>query len=181
MTKRFYLLGSLLLWSVEMLAQTKETLLLRHPDISKSHITFVYAGDIWIADKSGTNPRKLTSNPAVELHPKFSPDGKTIGFTGNYDGNTDVYTVGLHGGNPERITYHPASDMMRGWLNNETVYFTSARDFEYSLGSRLHQKNINNAQAEVLTMPEAYQGSPSPDGKKWRSEERRVGREWSLE
>ena len=167
MTKRFYLLGSLLLWSVAMLAQTKETLLLRHPDISKSHITFVYAGDIWIADKSGTNPRKLTSNPAVELHPKFSPDGKTIGFTGNYDGNTDVYTVGLHGGNPERITYHPASDMMRGWLDNETVYFTSARDFEYSLGSRLHQKNINNAQAEVLTMPEAYQGSPSPDGKKW--------------
>src|SRR5690625_7209355 len=57
--------------------------------------------------------------------------------------------------------------MMRGWLNNETVYFTSARDFEYSLGSRLHQKNINNAQAEVLTMQAAYQGSPSPDEKKW--------------
>lgn len=167
MTKRFLLLGSLLLWSVAMFAQAKETLLLRHPDISKTHITFVYAGDIWLADKNGANPRKLTSNPAVELYPKFSPDGRTIGFTGNYDGNTDVYTVGLHGGNPERITYHPASDMMRGWLDNETVYFTSARDFEYSLGSRLHQKNRNKSYSEVLTMPEAYQGSPSPDGKKW--------------
>src|SRR5690554_100552 len=167
MTKRFYLLGSLLLWSVMLFAQTKETLLLRHPDISKTHITFVYAGDVWLADKNGTNPRKLTSNPAVELHPKFSPDGKTIGFTGNYDGNTDVYTVGLHGGNPERVTYHPAPDMLRGWLDNETMYFTSARDFEYSLGSRLHKKNKNNTQSEVLTMPEAYQGSPSPDGTKW--------------
>src|SRR5690625_4793744 len=161
-----------------MLAQTKETLLLRHFDISKSHITFVYAGDILTAGNRGTNPRKLTSNPAVELHPKFSPDGKSIGFTGNYDGNTDIYTVGLHGGNPERITYHPTSDMMRGWLDNETVYFTSARDFEYSLGSRLHKKSKNSEQAEALTMPEAYQGSPSPDGKKWaRSEERREGTE----
>lgn len=167
MTKRFYLLGSLLLWSVMLFAQTKETLLLRQPDISKTHITFVYAGDIWLADKNGSNPRKLTSNPAVELHPKFSPDGKNIGFTGNYDGNTDVYTVGLHGGNPERVTYHPGADMLRGWLDNETMYFTSARDFEYSLGSRLHKKNKNNTQSEALTMPEAYQGSPSPDGTKW--------------
>src|SRR5699024_9088810 len=97
---------------------------------------------------------KANSNPDVELHPKFSPDGKSIGFTGNYDGNTDVYTVGLHGGNPERITYHPASDMLRGWLDNETMYFTSARDFEYSLGSRLHKKSKNSEQAEALTMHE---------------------------
>lgn len=167
MTKRFYLLGSMLLWSAAMFAQAKETQLLRHPDIGKNHITFVYAGDVWLAEKDGTNPRKLTSNPAEELNPKFSPDGKTIAFTGNYDGNTDVYTVGLQGGNPERITYHPASDMLRGWLDSETVYYTSARDFEYSLGARLHKKGIGNTESEVLTMPEAYQGSPSSDGKKW--------------
>lgn len=160
-------MGSLFLWSAAMLAQVEETLLLRHPDISNNHITFVYAGDIWIADKNGENPRKLTNNPALELHPKFSPDGKTIAFTGNYDGNTDIYSVGLQGGNPERITYHPSADMMRGWLDNKTVYYTSTRDFEYSLGSRLHKKNIEQEQSQALTMPEAYQGSPSPDGTKW--------------
>lgn len=167
MTKRFYLLGSLLLWSAAMFAQAKETLLLRHPDISDTHITFVYAGDVWVAEKNGDNPRRITNNPALELHPKFSPDGKTIAFTGNYDGNTDVYTVGIHGGNPERITYHPSADMLRGWLDNETVFYTTTRNFEYSLGSRLHEKNINQAQSKALTMPEAYQGSPSPDRKKW--------------
>lgn len=168
MTKRFYLLGSMLLWSAAMFAQAKETMLLRQPDISKSHITFVYAGDVWLAEKDGSNPKKITSNPAEELYPKFSPDGKTIAFTGNYDGNTDIYTVGLHGGNPERITYHPAADMLRGWLDLETVYFTSTRDFEYSPGgTRLHKKGLENTHSEALTMPEAYQGSPSPDGKKW--------------
>lgn len=167
MTKPLYLLGSLLLWSTAMLGQAKETFLLRHPDISKTHITFVYAGDIWLAEKDGSNPKKLTSNPALELNPKFSPDGQSIGFTGNYDGNTDVYTVGLHGGNPERVTFHPAADVLRGWIDNQTVYFTSARDFQYSLGSRLHKKSLNSEQAEALTMPEAYQGTPSPDGKKW--------------
>src|SRR5699024_828896 len=79
----------------------------------------------------------------------------------------DIYSIGLQGGNPMRITYHPAADMMRGWLDNETLYFTSSREFEYSLGSRLHSKNLNHNQTEALTMPEAYQGSPSPDGKKW--------------
>src|SRR5699024_5547851 len=167
MTKRFYALGSFLLWSLALFAQNTETLLLRQPDISDTHITFVYAGDIWIADKEGQHPRKLTNNPDLELNPKFSPDGQTIAFTGNYDGNTDIYSIGLQGGNPMRITYHPAADMMRGWLDNETLYFTSSREFEYSLGSRLHSKNLNHNQTEALTMPEAYQGSPSPDGKKW--------------
>lgn len=167
MTKRFYALGSFLLWSLALFAQNTETLLLRQPDISDTHITFVYAGDIWIADKEGQHPRKLTNNPDLELNPKFSPDGQTIAFTGNYDGNTDIYSIGLQGGNPTRITYHPAADMMRGWLDNETLYFTSSREFEYSLGSRLHSKNLNHNQTEALTMPEAYQGSPSPDGKKW--------------
>src|SRR5690554_3181283 len=73
------------------------TLLLRNPSISQQHIAFVYGGDIWVADKSGQNPRRLTINPGVELNPVFSPDGQKIAFTGNYDGNTDVYVVPVHG------------------------------------------------------------------------------------
>lgn len=145
----------------------QETLLLRNPDISNGHITFVYGGDVWIADKSGENPRRLTVNPGVEQNPMFSPDGQQIAFTGNYDGNTDVYVVSIHGGTPKRVTFHPTADVLRGWLNNSEVYFTSAREFTYSLGSRLYKTSLNGELASPLLMPEAYQGSPSPDGRYW--------------
>lgn len=145
----------------------EETLLLRNPDISDQHITFVYAGDVWIADKSGENPRRLTVNPGVEQNPMFSPDGQQIAFTGNYDGNTDVYIVSIYGGTPKRVTFHPTADMLRGWLNNNEVYFTSTREFTYSLGSRLYKTSLKGELASPLLMPEAYQGSPSPEGRYW--------------
>ncbi|NQD71154.1 peptidase S41 [Sphingobacterium shayense] len=145
----------------------QETLLLRNPSISKDHISFVYAGDIWIADKDGQHPRRLTANPGVEQNPMFSPDGKQIAFTGNYDGNTDVYVVSIYGGSPQRITFHPASDILRGWLNNQETYFTTTREFTYSLGTRLYKSSLNAKQATPLMMPEATQGSPSGDGRYW--------------
>ncbi|PRD53770.1 S41 family peptidase [Sphingobacterium gobiense] len=145
----------------------QETLLLRNPDISDKHITFVYAGDVWIANKNGENARRLTVNPGVEQNPIFSPDGQQIAFTGNYDGNTDVYVVSIQGGAPQRVTFHPTSDILRGWLNNNEVYFTSTREFTYSLGPRLYKTSVNGELASPLLMPEAYQGSPSPDGRYW--------------
>lgn len=157
-----------LLWGqlIQGYAQN-ETLLLRNPSIGEKHIAFVYGGDIWVADKDGQNPRRLTINPGVELNPMFSPDGKQIAFTGNYDGNTDIYVVPVHGGAPKRVTYHPASDILRGWLNNDEVYFTTTREHTYSLGSRLYKSNLKGGTDEPLVMPEAYQGSPSPDGRYW--------------
>lgn len=151
----------------QLASAQEETLLLRNPDISKTHITFVYGGDIWIADKNGQNARRITTNPGVELNPTFSPDGAKIAFTGNYDGNTDVYTVPIYGGEPKRITFHPAADLVRGWLNDNEVYFQTAREFEYSLGARLYKTGINAELATPLMMPEAYQCSPSPDGRYW--------------
>lgn len=145
----------------------EETLLLRSPSISDKHISFVYGGDIWIADKTGSNPRRLTVNPGAEQNPIFSPDGQQIAFTGNYDGNTDVYVISIHGGAPKRVTYHPSSDVLRGWLNNNEVYFTSTREFTYSLGSRLYKTSLNSELPTPLMMPEAYQGSPSADGRYW--------------
>ncbi|QQT27564.1 S41 family peptidase [Sphingobacterium spiritivorum] len=147
--------------------QQQETLLLRNPSISQNHISFVYGGDIWIAGRDGSNPKRLTVNPDVERNPMFSPDGKQIAFTGNYDGNVDVYTISVAGGEPKRITYHPAADVMRGWINNEELYFTSTQEFQYSLGSRLYKININKGKDEALPMPTAFEGSPSPDGNYW--------------
>lgn len=152
------------MWSVGF---AQETLLLRNPSISQQHIAFVYGGDIWVAERDGSHPRRLTVNPGVELNPQFSPDGQHIAFTGNYDGNTDVYTIPVQGGEPTRLTYHPAAEVVRGWLNNSEVYFTATTDYTYAFSSRLHRVSTNGGPSEPLVMPEAYQGSPSPDGRYW--------------
>lgn len=158
---------ALVLGSLSTAQAQEETLLLRNPSISKTHLAFVYGGDIWVAEKNGQNPRRLTTNPGVEMNPIFSPDGKQIAFTGNYDGNTDVYTVPVYGGEPKRITFHPTADVVRGWLNNNEVYFQTMREFNYSLGGRLYRTTLNADLATPLMMPEAYQGSPSADGRYW--------------
>ncbi len=79
----------------------------RFPDVSESRITFVYAGDIWVVETQGSTARRLSSPPGEETFPRFSPDGSEIAFSGNYDGNTDVYVVATTGGEPRRITHHP--------------------------------------------------------------------------
>src|SRR4051812_41666392 len=86
-----------------------DTRLLSDPAIAPNEIAFAYANDLWIANPDGTNVRRLTSHPGVESGPKFSPDGSTIAFTGQYEGNTDVYVVPSMGGVPKRLTFHPAA------------------------------------------------------------------------
>ncbi|MFZ8387983.1 hypothetical protein ACO1MC_14375, partial [Staphylococcus aureus] len=83
----------------------------RQPALSNDHLAFVYAGDLWLADRDGSHPRRLTSHAASEFAPRFSPDGRRIAFSASYDGNTDVYVIGLDGGQPRRLTWHPAPDV----------------------------------------------------------------------
>ncbi|MGB5244903.1 MAG: hypothetical protein WBN34_00005, partial [Woeseia sp.] len=84
-----------------------QTLLLRQPALSAEHLAFVYAGDIWVADRNGAMPRRLTSHPAEESHPIFSPDGTSIAFAAEYEGRPDVYVIPVQGGQPKRLTWHP--------------------------------------------------------------------------
>ena len=81
-----------------------DTRLLTDPAISARQIAFEYANDLWTANPDGTNVRRLTSHPGVEYGPHYSPDGSMIAFTGQYDGNTDVYVVPSSGGVPKRLT-----------------------------------------------------------------------------
>src|SRR5262245_28931462 len=92
----------------------RDTRLLTYPAVSACNVAFVYADDLWIADLDGRNVRRLTSDIGIESHPIFSPDGKTIAFSAEYDGNTDVYTIPVEGGAPTRLTWPTDQDNVRG-------------------------------------------------------------------
>jgi tricorn protease len=88
--------------------------LLRQPDVSATEIAFVYAGDIWVVSKQGGIAQRLSTPKGEESFPRFSPDGRQIAFTGNYDGNQDVFVMPTRGGLPTRLTHHPDPDRMLG-------------------------------------------------------------------
>jgi len=121
----------ILLCSAQLMAQEKETRLMRFPDIFGDKIVFSYAGDLWIVSSEGGLARRLTSYDGYEMFAKFSPDGKSIAFSASYDGNMDVYTIPVEGGTPKRLTFHPHSDMVLEWHpSGEKVLFRSTRDAE---------------------------------------------------
>ena len=80
---------------------------MRFADIYKDKIVFSYAGDLWLVSSSGGVARRITTDPGLELFPKFSPDGKWIAFTGQYDGNFNVYVMPADGGEPKQLTFEP--------------------------------------------------------------------------
>ncbi len=163
---RWVCLGIVLAALIAMPALSAEdnTLLLRYPSISADHIAFRYAGDIWVADRDGSNPVRLTVNPGFEGAPWFSPDGKWIAFSGNYDGNTDVYVVSVKGGQPVRLTYHPGGDNVQGWTpDGKAVVFSSNRQIPRR-GAQLFTVPVKAGFPEALPLPRAFQGCFSADG-----------------
>ena len=100
--------------------------LIKYPDVSETEIVFSYGGDLWLISKEGGTARHLTSPVGEELNPKFSPNGKSIAFSGNYDGNTDIYVISNKGGIPSRVTHHPSPDLMIDWYpDNENILYKS--------------------------------------------------------
>ncbi len=83
----------------------KEARLLRTPAIHGDKIIFSYAGDLYAVSSNGGMARKLTTHDGYEVFPRFSPDGKYVAFTGQYDGNTEVFLIPAEGGVPKRLTY----------------------------------------------------------------------------
>ena len=153
-------------------AQTK---LLRFPDIRGDRVVFTYAGDLWTAPANGGTAIHLTSHPGVEVFGKFSPDGKWIAFTGQYDGDEQVYVVPTTGGEPRQLTFYPARGPLAprwGWDNQvfgwskdgKRIFFRSLRD-SWSLPiARLYSVSIDGGPAEALPMPTAGSGDFSPSG-----------------
>ena len=141
------------------------TLLLRQPALSKDHLAFVYAGDIWIADRSGRDARRLTSHPAEEQLPVFSPDGQYIAFAAEYEDNTDVYVVPVAGGQPQRLTWHPGQDRPVAWsADGREVAFVSARETDHGRSAQLYHVSVDGGLPVKQMDARIVQGSYSADG-----------------
>jgi tricorn protease len=153
-------------------AQTK---LLRFPAIHGDRVAFTYAGDLWVTPVSGGAATRLTAHPGLELFARFSPDGRWIAFTGQYDGDEQVYVVPSTGGEPRQLTFYPArgpltprwgyDNQVYGWTNDGTrVLFRSHRDSWTLPISRLYTVPMGGGPATALPMPESGAGDYAPDG-----------------
>ncbi|TAE50262.1 MAG: protease [Bacteroidetes bacterium] len=150
-------------------AHAQGTRLLRSPALSATHIAFVYGGDLWLADTDGSDVRRLTVFQGVESNPQFSPDGAWIAFTGQYDGNADVYIVAVQGGEPVRLTWHPGPDIVCGWTpDGSRVLFASGRTrAPYDLPDQLWTVSPKGEMPQRFGLPTAINGAFSPDGKQY--------------
>jgi len=169
MKKTFFILSLLLTASAIKistggLAQEKP-LLMRQPTMSRTHIVFSYAGDLWIAPRNGGAASQLTDGVGDESSPQFSPDGSTVAFTGEYDGNVDLYTVPASGGVPKRMTYHPGFDGLAGWTpDGKQLLFVSQRASDSGRFARLFTMPVDGVFPAEVPLPMGYDGSYSPDG-----------------
>ena len=156
-------------------AQTK---LLRFPDVHGKQVVFCYAGDLWRASTSGGLATRLTAHPGQETSPKFSPNGQSIAFTAQYDGDEQVYVMPATGGPPKQLTFYPASgplpprwgfdNQVYGWTpDGSSVLFRSTRDANGGgVMSALYTVAVDGGLPVKLPMPRAGAGAFAPDGKK---------------
>jgi tricorn protease len=146
------------------LADGPPPLLLQHPTLSATQIAFVYAGDLWTVSREGGVATRPTSGAGAVSLPSFSPDGQEIAFTGDYNGNSDVYVIPAQGGEPRRLTYHPSPDMVVGWTRdgNDVLFASTRRSYESF--NRLFTVSRDGGFPTELPLPIAAEGSYSPDG-----------------
>jgi tricorn protease len=146
-------------------ADGEKPLLLQQPTLSRTHVAFVFGGDLWAVPRAGGDARRLTSTGRA-LGPFFSPDGSQLAFTGEYDGNYDVYVMPAGGGVPRRLTYHPGADFAVGWTpDGKNVLFSSQRA-SHAGYSRLFTVPARGGFPSEVPLPMAESGSFSPDGQR---------------
>ena len=171
------LLRALVLLTASSAVASAQTKLLRYPDIHGDRIVFVYAGDLWTAPDQGGAAVRLTAHPGLELFPKFSPDGQWVAFTGQYDGDEQVYAVSAQGGEPRQLTFYPARGPLaprwgydhhvHGWTpDGSAVLFRSTRSFWGAKDGRLYTVSVEGGLPQPLEMPVSGAGDLSADGRR---------------
>lgn len=149
--------------------------LLRYPDIHRDQVVFTWGGDLWLAPAAGGDARRLTSHEGLEQFPKFSPDGRSIAFTGEYSGTTQVHVISVEGGEPRQLTYYNdvgplpprggVDNRVHGWSpDGQNVLFGAHR---LPWGERMERHYIvplAGGMERPLEIPEGSAGEYSPDG-----------------
>ncbi len=179
MKKHFFIFSMLLALGALSLQAQNEAKMLRFPAIHGNQVVFSYAGDLYTVDINGGVARQLTNDPdGFEIFARFSPDGKNIAFTGQYDGNTEVYVMPAQGGEPQRVTYTATLDrddlsdrmgpnnIVMTWRDNENIVYRSRRITWDDFVGQLFVANINGGLGEQLPFEEGGWISYSPDGQK---------------
>jgi tricorn protease len=155
----------------------EETRLLRFPAIHGDTVVFSYAGDLYIISVNGGFATRITSHDGYEMFPHFSPDGKTLAFTAQYDGNTEVYTMPLEGGTPRRLTYTAClerddisdrmgpNNIVMGWTNDgkNVIYRSRGKSFNDFKG-HLFLAPVDGGMSKQLPLATGSWCSYSPDG-----------------
>lgn len=155
--------------SLSFAAQARASKLLRFPDIWNDRIVFSYAGDLWTVGNQGGTAVRLTSHPGLELFGKYSPDGRSIAFTGQYGGDEQVYVIPAGGGTPKQMTFYPArgplverwgfDNQVYGWTpDGKSILFRSLRDGYTGTDARLYTVPAAGGAAQALPMPQSGAG-----------------------
>lgn len=179
MKKNLLIFSMLLAFGTLSLQAQNEAKMLRFPAIHGNQVVFSYAGDLYTVDINGGEARQLTNDPdGFEIFARFSPDGKNIAFTGQYDGNTEVYVMPAQGGEPKRVTYTATLDrddlsdrmgpnnIVMTWKDNENIVYRSRRITWDDFVGQLFVANINGGLGEQLPFEEGGWITYSPDGQK---------------
>ena len=173
MTHRFlFFAASILLAGLFLIASptpvdAQDTRLLRQPTLSAQNLAFAHGGDLWVVDRAGGEARRLTSTPAVERDPHFSPDGRWLAFSSNRSGGFSVYVLPIEGGTPTRLSWYPADSYALGWTpDGSRVLYASSRQTAPAAYQRLWTVSANGGPSEMLPAPRAHNGAYSADGSK---------------
>ncbi len=163
-TKIGILILSVVLTAGSGLGTADKPLLAQQPSLSRTQIVFAFAGDLWVMGREGGQATRLTTGVGIESDPCFSPDGAHVAFSGQYDGNTDVYVIPAKGGIPRRLTHHPDADQVVGWTpDGRRIVFQSARSSFIGIPS-FFTVGLDGGMPEELPLPTAVSGSFSADG-----------------
>ena len=165
----------ILAFSTISFANQREGRLLRFPDIANNQIVFVYAGNLWLVDSNGGTARQITSQQGLELFPKFSPDGSKIAFTGQYDGNMNVYVIPAEGGVPRQLTFTadiahmplrmgPNNQVIDWFPDGKHILFLSRQNTFNDWFGQLYKISVNGGLQNRIVLPKGGLAAFSPDG-----------------
>lgn len=150
-----------------LLGQSDLPRFVTHPDIHGDQVVFTYEGDLWTGTVKGGPARRLTSHPGEEFAARFSPDGKWLAFTGQYDGGSNAYVMPAGGGTPRRLTWRGACTV-QGWSpDGARVLFRAAVQGDCNPMTQIWSVDLQGHEPQALPLGKtAFQAAISPDGSK---------------